>query len=78
MNDDHALASVLEPLYESILDPDRLDDFNVLLGQATHSHLTGILGHDLGCGRGSVRRWRADPERMAEEMRPLDLTSIPG
>ena len=78
MNDDHALARVLEPLYESILDPDRLDDFNLLLGQATHSHLTGILGHDVGCGRGSVARVvGADAERLAEEMRPLDLNVDP-
>ena len=78
MNDDHALARVLEPLYESILDPDRLDDFNILLGQSTGSHLTGILGHDLGCGRGSVARVAgADPARMAEEMRPLNLNVDP-
>ncbi|MBD9480750.1 PAS domain-containing protein [Pseudoxanthomonas sp. PXM02] len=74
MNDDHALARVLEPLYESILDPDRLDDFNVLLGQATHSHITGILGHDVHCGRGSVARVSgADPQRVAVEIQSLDL-----
>lgn len=78
MNDDHALARVLEPLYESILDPGRLDDFNVLLGQATHSHLTGILGHDVACGRGSVARVHgADPVRMATEMQPLNLNEDP-
>jgi PAS domain-containing protein len=78
MNDDHALARVLEPLYESILDPGRLDDFNVLLGQATHSHLTGILGHDVACGRGSVARVHgADPVRMALEIQPLNLNEDP-
>ena len=74
MNDDHALARVLEPLYESILDPDRLDDFNVLLGQSTGSHITAILGHDVHCGRGSVARVSgADPRRVAAEMQWLDL-----
>lgn len=78
MNDDHALARVLEPLYESILDPDRLDDFNVLLGQATHSHITAILGHDVMCGRGSVARVSgADPRHVAAEMQSLDLNVDP-
>lgn len=78
MTADQALVRVLEPLYESILDPDRLDDFNVLLGQATGSHLTGILGHDVGCGRGSVARVHgADPVRMATELQPLDLNEDP-
>lgn len=74
MNDDHALARVLEPLYESILDPDRLDDFTLQLSQTTRSHLTGILGHDVACGRGSVARLHgADPVQVATELQSLDL-----
>ena len=78
MSDEHALARVLEPLYESILDPDRLDDFNVLLGQSTGSHITAILGHDVQCGRGSVARVSgADPRRVAVEMQSLNLHADP-
>lgn len=74
MNDEHALARVLEPLYESILDPGRLDDFTLQLSQATGSHLTGILGHDVACGRGSVARLHgADPHHVASELQSLDL-----
>ena len=37
-----------------------------------------ILGHDVGCGRGSVARVHgADPVRMATELQPLDLNEDP-
>jgi len=78
MNDDHALARVIEPLYEAILEPGRLDDFTQQLSQATGSHLTAILGHDVACGRGSVARLHGvDPEQVARELQSLDLRVDP-
>jgi DNA-binding CsgD family transcriptional regulator len=76
--DDDTLHQLLEPLYESMLDPDRLDEFNLRLGQAVGSHITGVLGHDVLNARASVSRLHgADVAQIATGMQSLDLSQDP-
>ncbi|AKC86849.1 hypothetical protein [Pseudoxanthomonas suwonensis] len=78
MGEAGVLDELLEPLYGSILEPDRLDEFGLRLARATGSHLTAILGHDVHCGRASVNRVTgADPAQVAAGLQPLNLNEDP-
>ena len=54
MNDDGKLAAVLEPLYASVLEPERMAEFSSTLCEATGSHVGAVMVHDSGHGRGRL------------------------
>lgn len=56
MSDRRALGELLEPLYASVLDFPALDIFNQRLAEATDSHITGVLIHDVAGGRAGISR----------------------
>ncbi|MHC9083616.1 hypothetical protein ACYX7E_01125 [Luteimonas sp. RIT-PG2_3] len=51
MTFDDTLSAVLEPLYASVLAPERLGDFSRALADATDSSITAIMAHDVVVGR---------------------------
>ncbi|WP_372016949.1 helix-turn-helix transcriptional regulator [Pseudoxanthomonas sp. 10H] len=56
MLDDAVFDGLLESLYGSVLDHDQLDVFNRRLAQATDSHITGVMIHDVMFGRAEASR----------------------
>ncbi len=78
MKSDAALASVLEPLYESVLEPERLQVLNQRLAQATGSNITAVLVHDVANGNGDVSLVHGlDAQWMAEQLANHDLLADP-
>jgi len=72
------LAELLQPLYASVLDPSQLDVFNRRLAEATDSHITGMLIHDVAGGRAHVSCIHGvDNVRMGELLSELDLRDDP-
>ncbi len=60
-----ALHAVLEPLYASVLEPERLQDFCAGMAQATGSHIGAIMVHDAQITRGRLDLLvGGDPEQM--------------
>lgn len=78
MNHDNALAAVLEPLYESILQPARLQGFGQELANLTNSNITAIMIHDVANGSGDASFIHgADPTDTARRLAVHDLKSDP-
>jgi len=77
MDEESALVHLLEPLYEAILEPDRLEEFNQRLAQLTGSHVTGVLVHDVQSGRGNISRMHGVDMDAAAMLREQDLTIDP-
>lgn len=78
MFDRRTLGELLEPLYASVLDFSALDTFNRRLAEATDSHITGVLIHDVAAGRGSVSRMHGVDTRLMDTLLPeLDLNDDP-
>ena len=78
MTQDRALASVLEPLYESILQPARLEAFGQELARLTASNITAILIHDVANGSGDAALIHGtDPMEMARRLAGHDLKYDP-
>jgi PAS domain-containing protein len=66
MNRKIALDAVLEPLYASVLEPARLQDFCAEMAQATGSHIGAIMVHDAQISRGRLDLLvGGDPGQMA-------------
>ncbi len=60
------LASVLEPLYAAVLEPERMAEFSGALCAATGSHVGAVMVHDSGHGQGRLDLLvGADPEHVA-------------
>lgn len=73
-----ALGDLLESLYASVLDISALETFNRRLAEATDSHITGVLIHDVAGGRGQVSHIHGvDNERLAGLLAEVDLRDDP-
>lgn len=69
---------MLEPLYESVLEPGRLQIVNQRLAEATGSNITAVLIHDVANGNGDVSLVHGtDPRGMAERLADHDLLTDP-
>lgn len=78
MGNERALGGLLEPLYASVLDLSALDTFNQRLAEATDSHISGVLIHDVTGGRAQVSRIHGvDSARMGVLLAELDLRDDP-
>lgn len=78
MFDAARFGELLEPLYASVLDFSALGVFNQRLAEATDSHITGVLVHDVAGGRGSVSRMHGvDEARIATMLADVDLREDP-
>lgn len=78
MFDRRVLGDLLQPLYASVLDESALDIFNQRLGEATDSHVTGVLIHDVAGGRGLINRIHGvDTTLMADLLAEVDLRTDP-
>lgn len=78
MLDDAILDDLLEPLYGSVLDHAQLDAFNQRLARVTHSHITGVMIHDVMCGQAQVNRIHGvDPARIGAMLGDHDLRDDP-
>lgn len=78
MAHDSALAAVLEPLYESILQPARLETFGQELARLTASNITAILIHGVASGSGDAALIHGtDPAEMARRLAGHDLKYDP-
>ena len=78
MKQDNALAAVLEPLYESILQPARLQGFGQELARLTNSNITAIMIHDVANGSGDASFIHgADPTDIARRLAVHDLKDDP-
>ena len=72
------LGELLQPLYGAMLDPAQLDVFNQRLAEATDSHITGVLIHDVAAGKGQVNRIHGvDNARMLALLSEVDLREDP-
>jgi len=78
MLDSRLLGGLLEPLYASVLDVAALDTFNRRLAEATDSHISGVLVHDVAGGRAQVSRIHGiDDALMASLLPELNLHDDP-
>lgn len=78
MPDRRTLADLLEPLYASVLDFSALDTFNRRLAEATDSHISGVLIHDVAAGRAGISRVHGvDTSLMDTLLSELDLRDDP-
>lgn len=76
--DRRALGELLEPLYASVLDFSALDTFNRRLAEATDSHITGVLVHDVAAGRAGISRIHGvNASLMDNLLRELNLHDDP-
>ncbi len=72
------LGNLLEPLYASVLDVNALGTFNQRLAEATDSHITGVLIHDVAGGRGQVSHIHGvDNAHIASLLAEMDLRDDP-
>ncbi|UNK58869.1 PAS domain-containing protein [Pseudoxanthomonas daejeonensis] len=61
-----------------MLDHTQLDVFNQRLAKVTHSHITGVMIHDVMCGQAQVNRIHGvDPARMGAMLGDHDLRDDP-
>lgn len=73
-----ALATVLEPLYESILQPARMESLSQELARFTSANITAILIHDVANGNGDVSIVHGrDAQWMAGQLANHDLLTDP-
>lgn len=78
MVDTHRLAEQLELLYASVLDISSLGTFNQRLAEATDSHITGVLIHDVTAGRAGISHIHGvNNTLMGELLTQLDLRDDP-
>lgn len=78
MFDRRVLGELLEPLYASVLDFSALDTFNQRLAEATDSHITGVLIHDVAAGRAGISCIHGVDIALMDALLPdLDLNDDP-
>lgn len=70
--------ALLEALYGSVLDPERLGEVSRLLLEATSASMAVVLGHDVANGRGRLSIVHgADPVRIESLLAQHDLRDDP-
>lgn len=78
MNDAKSLGAVLEPLYESVLEPGRLKDFNRRIASATGSSIAAVVVHDVANGKGDLSLVHGvDADMLSRRLAELDLNDDP-
>ena len=78
MADGELLGELLRPLYASVLDPAQLEVFNQRMAEATCSHITGVIIHDVAAGKGQLSHIHGvDNAYMAGLLADLDLRDDP-
>lgn len=78
MTFDDTLSAVIEPLYASVLAPERLVDFSRVLAEATDSSITAIMAHDVMLGRAAPSLAHGiDNDWLAECIGRCDLHQDP-
>lgn len=78
MVDQRLLGDLLASLYAAVVDLSALETFNRQLAEATDSHITGVLIHDVAAGRAGVSNIHGvDNTVLAGLLADLDLRDDP-